>query len=584
MASDEWPECPANGCRGAGLIVRQRCLAHLTPTDRDEYLRSGTEVDGRGVKFTKELIHELIATSPPDDEPARTARFDEASFPDDAAFGGARFGDGTSFTDAVFGDRAYFRDASFGKSVSFSGVIFGEEPNFRAARFGDRASFYKAEFGRRSRFRDTVFGSNTSFDGTKVGDYANFRQTTFGAGTIFSHATFGRAARFNTSRFGDGAHFVSVTFGDDLTFEKVLFEGRVHLDEATFGAKARLNVFCRGSANLSLTGFGPLADIHFAGKTLNLRGADFSEGGSLRAWGTDVDLTRAKFGAPFLLTERAPLSRSGPEPDPDGFSTTNASPRLVSVDEADVRNLVVDQVELGECRFGQAHNLDELRVGSSDQFLLPDKTRALTRRRVVYEDFLWRRTYESPSRWTSAAVPTETKEPGDPRGEARQVERIYRSLRKGFEDHKNTPGSADFYYGEMDMRRLGSESRTERALLFGYWLLAGYGLRAWRALVALAIAIILGTVVFGLVGFTARSTVAYVPTSAGGYVQRDVPGPLPGWSDAFSYTVQSSMSLVRPASALPLTDAGRYTELVLRVLCPLLLGLALLSIRARVKR
>ncbi|MFB7008709.1 MULTISPECIES: hypothetical protein [unclassified Streptomyces] len=60
---------------------------------------------------------------------------------------------------------------------------------------------------------------------------------------------------------------------------------------------------------------------------------------------------------------------------------------------------------------------------------------------------------------------------------------VYRSLRKAFEDGKNEPGAADFYYGEMEMRRADEESpRAERWLLAAYWALSGYGMRATRAL------------------------------------------------------------------------------------------------------
>ena len=62
---------------------------------------------------------------------------------------------------------------------------------------------------------------------------------------------------------------------------------------------------------------------------------------------------------------------------------------------------------------------------------------------------------------------------------APEIAGIYRDLRKGLEDVKNEPGAADFYYGEMEMRRLagpkptgapaasrgGAPSWAERALL-----------------------------------------------------------------------------------------------------------------------
>lgn len=62
----------------------------------------------------------------------------------------------------------------------------------------------------------------------------------------------------------------------------------------------------------------------------------------------------------------------------------------------------------------------------------------------------------------------------------------YRQLRKAFEDGKNEPGAADFYYGECEMRRhdhTGS-AKGERRLLWAYWLLSGYASRAFTWLLA----------------------------------------------------------------------------------------------------
>src|SRR5262249_60260705 len=48
---------------------------------------------------------------------------------------------------------------------------------------------------------------------------------------------------------------------------------------------------------------------------------------------------------------------------------------------------------------------------------------------------------------------------------------LYRQLRKAQEDAKNEPGAADFYYGEMEMRRHATTVRIgERILLLLYWL------------------------------------------------------------------------------------------------------------------
>ncbi|MFD8492654.1 pentapeptide repeat-containing protein [Amycolatopsis sp. NPDC059657] len=564
MTSDEtWPECPVHGCAGAALDSETRCLLHVSRADRDDYLRWVTPIDGRGVRFTAELIHEVYVNLPSKERPARTVLFTNAVFPDNASFGDARFGDGSSFAGATFGARAYFRGATFGEETTFDRAKFGGRPTFRGARFGKRASFRGTDFGHNPWFKGTVFGAQASFANARFGDYSYFRYTRFGAGASFGEASFGKTARFvDTVRFEGDVTFISATFGGELEFGKVLFLGRAAFTNASFGAEARFDMCSHEALSMANARFGKHTQIKFAGKSLNLHGTDFSEGGSIRAWGTDIDLTRSKFGAPSLVTKRDPVTGLG------GFADAFGTPRLLSLDEADVRNLVIDQVDLGGCRFNQAHNLDQLRVGSSDQFLLPRRRFGQTRRRVVLEEYLWR-TRETH---------------GNPRTEARQVEQTYRALRKAFEDVKNEPGSADFYYGEMEMRRRGTESRTERFLLYCYWLLAGYGLRAWRALTALAVTVAVATVIFMSAGFATTATTAYVPTAGGTYVQTTLPSPRLGWPDAISYSLHSITSLIRPTGTIPLTTIGNYTELTLRILGPVLLGLALLSIRARVKR
>lgn len=58
---------------------------------------------------------------------------------------------------------------------------------------------------------------------------------------------------------------------------------------------------------------------------------------------------------------------------------------------------------------------------------------------------------------------------------------LYRALGKAQKDSKNQPGAADFYYGEMEMRRhargsasnrrrASSRGRVERGILTAYWL------------------------------------------------------------------------------------------------------------------
>jgi hypothetical protein len=205
-----------------------------------------------------------------------------------------------------------------------------------------------------------------------------------------------------------------------------------------------------------------------------------------------------------------------------------------------------------------------------------------TRRQTVAEEHLWRRQrahrvglvhplhgnewydddeVRAPRRWSDSSEPPAPE----------QIAGVYRALRKGREDSKDEPGAADFYYGEMEMRRhsgLYSHPGAPRgrplvSLLWLYWLVSGYGLRASRALAALAIVIALGAILLALIGFDDNK-----PPQAGFVV----------------FALESSISLLRQPDTENLTVAGHLTQIGLRIAGPLFFGLALLALRGRVKR
>jgi hypothetical protein len=142
-----------------------------------------------------------------------------------------------------------------------------------------------------------------------------------------------------------------------------------------------------------------------------------------------------------------------------------------------------------------------------------------------------------------------------------QIANNYRALRKSLEDVGNYPDASDFYYGEMEMRRHGAVTRGEALVLFAYWAASGYGLRASRALIALAVLILLAAVALTAWGFP--MTVPY--------------------GRAVLFATDSSISLLRAPTA-KLTAGGQVIEIGLRLMGPLLFGLALLALRGRVRR
>jgi hypothetical protein len=163
------------------------------------------------------------------------------------------------------------------------------------------------------------------------------------------------------------------------------------------------------------------------------------------------------------------------------------------------------------------------------------------------------------------------------------VSATYRSLRKALEDSKDEPGAADFYYGEMEMRRLASKPiSVERWLLALYRLVSGYGLRAWRAIASLAVVVGVASACF------IRGDNPVIPWE---WVRTASPEPTPVidpdsavWPLAFA--AQETIALFRPTGArgVTLVGFGVVVDIVVRILGPVLLALAVLAIRNRTKR
>ncbi len=178
-----------------------------------------------------------------------------------------------------------------------------------------------------------------------------------------------------------------------------------------------------------------------------------------------------------------------------------------------------------------------------------------------------------------------------------QLAPVYRALRKAFEDGKNEPGAADFYYGEMEMRRHDRTGTTpaERRLLHGYWLLSGYGLRASRALGWLVAAMVVTIVLlmgFGLPKDAPKQEATGTVAPGGGKVtfEIDKADPQNATKDRFTgKRFEKALnvtlnSVVFRSSNNDLTTVGTYIEMASRVTEPVLLGLAVLAVRNRVKR
>jgi hypothetical protein len=127
------------------------------------------------------------------------------------------------------------------------------------------------------------------------------------------------------------------------------------------------------------------------------------------------------------------------------------------------------------------------------------------------------------------------------------------------EQSGGTRGSASRVGEPSDRVPLRTASGGERLILWMYWLVSGYGLRASRALLALLVTIALFALAFHL------------------WANQPV------WR-ALLTSAESTTSLFKAPEKPQLPPVGEAIQLPLRLLGPLFFGLALVSVRGRVKR
>jgi hypothetical protein len=358
-----------------------------------------------------------------------------------------------------------------------------------------------------------------------------------------------------------------------------------------------------------------------------------------------VTVDDADLAAPAILVGVPPFEGlderdllAGRADGPGGPPRPEGQPWVASLCRADVAGLAIANADLQACRFAGAHNLDRLRLESPKAFTATPGLKAVatgwawpplwwwTRRQTLAEEHTWRAAHEhgirqagwhadetwpatascwvpNPPRpawnlgrlerhvaraardcrrphrlrrrltltWRISAAWADQKRARRRQAvhgrqqQARDIANLYRALRKAREDAKDEPGAADFYYGEMELRRQATPRfSVERAVLSLYWVVAGYALRAWRALAALTAVLVL---------------VAWLLVHRHGFAH---PHNMTFWS-ALRYSGRTAIGLL-PKDQPVLTPWGDVLQIAVRVLVPALLGLAVLSIRGRVKR
>ncbi len=575
------------------------------------------------------------------------ATFEGAQFSGPADFDGAQFSKDAWFLSAQFREDAWFGGAQFNGPARFNGAQFSGPATFDGAQFGNDAWFQEAYFSKDAWFQEAYFSKGAGFGGAQFNGPAGFGKVQFSEGAWFQEAQFSKGAGFGGAQFNGDVAFDEAQFSGDAWFGAMTgfggaqfskgagfggaqFNGSARFDTAQFIATSRLGPLRADLLALDGASFGASVAIDVAARRLSIVETRFEREAVLSVRYADVLLDRAAFAKPSSLAfaenpffssptptnEQSASQQSQPQPQgplpvqgpildeaPLKQAGLSPRPRLLSLRRVDTANLVVADANLTWCLFRGALNLDKVRIEGPKYFATTPKGWQWTHRRTLAEEQQWRHTRHPKQGWTPPSREALTWVAERSGQQVQQADPdhtapLYRALRKAEEDAKYEPGAADFYYGEMEMRRHARGTPwIEKRLLWAYWLVAGYGLRASRALLALLVVLIAATATLAAVGFPAPTRPANAPitgTITGGPTVQHLrldppPAPPPTPTRSFVARCGTAWWIALEAAVFrspdqTLTPAGRHVQTVVRFFGPVLLGLALLSVRGRVKR
>jgi uncharacterized protein YjbI with pentapeptide repeats len=523
-------ECIESGCRGVRIGAGEACLAHLSDSALARFLgelEPGGNLKLRGTRLGRSLLRRVLTQFRSDDGSTALGDvdFSDCTFPEDASFEGVRFEGSASFEGTEFAGEAKFARAIFVGTASFWVARFLAGAKFHYCRFESAASFPEVRFEKYAAFTRTTFCDVINFDGVEGRE-----------GLYLLNATLEKACHIGPLALHEGAEFNGAQFKDSVIIE--ISSPRADLSDCRF--------------------FG---------------------GGRISFRHTDVVADNAVFAEPTVLTSSPHpflfYTRFGIEELDEsiiGEIYRERDVRLLSARGINGTNLALFDLDLSWCLFRGARQLDKVFLGEGLVFELTPRgirfgrmwppIKYWTRRNVLEEERTWRAS-AGADEWDRDGKPMRFKESEPIR--AGDIALLYRLLRKALEDSKNEPAAADFYYGEMEMRRCSDARLSDRIVLYLYWLTSGYGLRFLRPILCLAVTLAASAILLYFVGYKSHSQ---------------------PFDDNLVAVLQSAVSIEPKASVFAdaLTNPGQLIRILLKVSGPLFIGLTLLSIRNRIKR
>ena len=545
-----WKRCERHNCLGEAIPNGVACLLHSTPEQRANHLneaaKTGHVLSLNGVDVSQQLF-DVIRASPifSGGGPSVPISFIGSEISASLRISGLTFQRWMAFTGASFFAPVEFTDCAFQEDLSLSYAHFDSAPLFfRSTKFMKPVAleFSKADNASMA-FEDCAFSGEFKANGI-VGQLTLSRSSFGGALSIESaKAThIGLEACWlkagidvaGTHCAGFSAHGLRAQGVDTLGPFRAL---NVILTRSTFDERVRIEI--AGSE---------------AGASIDLAGANFRKGGLLLISGAEVDLKQLNLGGPLRIS-----------------GIVGAETKITSLTNADAGNMTFSEVDMSRCGFYGAHDLADIDIESTVRFACGPWWTG--HRRYIVDELAWRIPSGRRHKigWNVDGIYVGANP--EPRGrrqeprmhllplKASQVAVAYRDLRRSLEAKSDMPGAADFYFGEMEMRRWSKETGLlERILIWFYWLLAGYALRPLRALLCWILIVALGALIIARYGLTP-------PVSFFDTILPAVKASLPGFPLAGD-----------------LSPTGEWAQVILRIVGPIQAALFILAVRAHLMR
>ncbi len=487
MTNDQ--PCARPSHQAAGYDLQAFCLMHSRDPNKDnqafqvemeDILRKAEIADGvadfRAFVFIEARY--LGRTFKP------SCIFSGAMFTQEADFRGATFARDAHFHGTRFTQIANFRGVTFTQFAHFSEATFTQTAQFRVAAFALDANFSRATFTRDAHFAKATFTRDAHFDEAALAQDASFGEATFTGDAHFGQATFAEDADFRGARFMRDAHFRHATFAQHADFREATFAQDVYFREVIF-----------------------TEDANFSGATLS-QAADFRDA----KFRDILRFRKTRFrGDPGLM----PAKDDGRLPGPVFTRTKFDKPQ---------------NVEFYQTYLGQAllHNCDVSNLNFSD---VTWRLRRGSRKLMIFDEHI-----EVGADHSGAGIQKQSDYRWDvteglrpPQGDPNErnyslVAEIYQQLNKNYDERRDYLAAGDFYYGEMEMKRLAGPQRIPA---FRWWH-QNFGLVAWykyasaygesyiRPVVALLIVLAIFTLLFPWAGLDRNEKSASPITAVAG--------------------------------------------------------------------